>query len=102
MYYVGAVIKGPSSIIYFPGQELVQLTCEIFEGSTGWSVNGSNAVTLSDINNSGLPGHSLNGTSLVINTPMNNTEYVCVSISDDGNLQSDPVFLFVAGKFTYT
>jgi len=93
----GAVIQGPSHLIYFPGQDPVQLTCEVSEGSTAWSVNDGTAVSLGDIDLGGLPGHSRNGTSLVVDTPVNNTKYQCVSIRDAGNVMSDPAFLYIAG-----
>jgi len=96
--FTGAVIQGPSDVIYFPGQGPVQLTCEISEGSTGWSVNDSSAASLGDIHDGDLEGHSLNGTSLVVDIPVNNTKYVCVSIRDAGNLESEPAFLYIAGK----
>ena len=97
--HAGAVIRSPSHVIYFPGQDPVQINCEISQGSTGWSVNGLPAVSLSGVDGGGIPGHSRNGTSLVVDTPVNNTEYVCVSIRDQGNVESDPVFLFIAGDF---
>ena len=102
---IGAVIEGPSDVIYFPNQgpnQLpVELTCTISEGSTGWRVNGDRIYTLTEIRNGELAGHSLNGANLVINTPVNNTEYNCVSIRDDGNVISDPAFLYIAGMFYY-
>jgi len=99
LQFTGAIIQGPSDVIYFPGQDPVQLTCEISEGATGWSVDDSPTVSLSDIERGGLPGHSRNGTSIVVDIPVNNTEYVCVAIIDDGNVRSDPAFLYIAGEF---
>ena len=96
---LGAAIQGPSIVIYFPGQETIQLACSITQGSTGWSVNGQPAVSLTGIDANGIPGHSRNGTNLVINTPVNNTEYACVSIRDDRDVFSDPAYLYIAGEY---
>ena len=98
---IGAVIEGPSDVIYFPNQGPVELTCIISEGSTGWRLNGDRIYTLTEIRNGNLTGHSLNGTTFVINIPINNTEYNCVSIRDAGNIISDPAFLYIAGRFYY-
>ena len=97
---VGAIVEGPSDVIYFPNQGPVELTCTISEGSTGWRLNGDRIYVLSEIRDGDLTGHSLNGTNLVINIPINNTEYNCVSIQDDGNRISDSAFLYIAGRLS--
>jgi len=100
IYYVaGVVIQGPSIVIYFPGQSPVQLACKTSAGIIGWSINDSLTITPGDINT--RKGHSLNGTKLVIDNPINNTKYVCISIRSTLNLRSDPVFLFVAGNLMH-
>ena len=98
---IEAVIEGPSDVIYFPNQGPVELTCTVSEGSTGWRLNNDRIYTLTEIRNGDLTGHSLNGANLVINTPVNNTKYNCVSIQDDGNIISYPAFLYIAGMFYY-
>ena len=60
-------------------------------------MNGSDVETLSEIRDGDLPDHSVNGSNLVIVNATNNTEYICVSIRDAGNLESSPVHLYVAG-----
>ena len=101
--YVGAVIQGPSDVIYFPNQGPVELTCNISEGSTGWQLNNTRIYTLTEIRDGELTGHSLNGANLVVNVPTNNTQYNCMSIRDAGNIISDPAFLYIAGKlYTFT
>ena len=98
-YTIGtAVIQGPNVVIYRPNEEPVELTCDITEGSTGWRVNGGNVLTISDIRGGALPNHTVNGSNLVIVTATNNTEYVCVSIRDSGDLNSSAVRLYIAGK----
>ena len=64
---------------------------------TVWSVNGS-LFTLSSIFNGDLPYHSINGTNLVINVPFNNTEYACHGATARSTIQSEPAFLYIAGK----
>ena len=96
---VGAVIQGPTDIIYRPNQGPVELTCNISQGSTGWRVNGGNTLTLDDVRRGGLPGHSVNGTNLLIVNATNNTEYICASIRDVGNVNSDPAYLYIAGTY---
>ena len=95
---IGAIIQGPSDVIYFPNQRPVELTCNISEGSTGWLVNNDRIYTLTEIRSGDLTGHSINRTTLVVNVPTNNTKYNCVSIRDDGNIISDPAFLYIAGR----
>ena len=94
---LGAIVQGPTDVIYFPNQGPIQLTCVISQGSTGWRVNGR-LYTLNDIQNGSLPGHSRNGSNIVVITPTNNTQYNCVSIRDQGDISSSPAFLYIAGK----
>ena len=98
--YVGtAVVQGPEVVVYRPNEEPVELTCVITEGSIGWRVNGSDIVTLSEIRDGDLSNHSVNGSNLVIINASNNTEYICVSIRDADNLESNPVHLYIAGMY---
>ena len=65
-------------------------------------MNGSDPpYPLPFIRNGGLPGHALNATNdnLIIVNATNNTEYVCVSITDDGATNSAPVHLYIAGMY---
>ena len=96
-FTVGAIVQGPTDVIYFPNQGPIQLTCNISEGSTGWTVNGS-TFTLTELQNGNLPGHNRSGSNIVIITPTNNTQYICESIRDEGDISSSPAFLYIAGK----
>ena len=96
------MIQGPDVVIYRPNEEPVQLTCVITEGSTGWRLNGSDVETLSEIRDGDLPGHAANGSNLVIVNATNNTEYICVSIRDAGNLESSPVHFYIAGMLYHS
>ena len=48
-----------------------------------------------------LPGHNATGTNILVNNPVNNTEYICVSLINgvsQGN--SDPVYIIaIAGEY---
>ena len=94
-----AVIEGPVEVIYRPGDDPVELTCTIYEGAAGWSVNGENPVTATAIRNGGLDNHTVSGTNLVVLVPTNNTQYVCVAIRDGGDFYSNPVYLYIAGTY---
>ena len=92
-----AVINSPPEVIYRPGDDPVELSCTITEGSTAWSVNGGIPVTVTAIRDGNLDNHTINGINLVVLIPTNNTQYVCVAIRDAGDLPSNPVYLYIAG-----
>ena len=96
---VGAVIEGPRNITYLPGVTPlpIELTCNITTGVAIWSVNGV-FFTLSRITNGALPGHSGTGTNILVNSPVNNTEYICASVTNDGFINSDPAYIIIAGE----
>ena len=96
-----AVIEGPAEVVYRPGDNPVELTCTIYEGAAGWSVNGENPVTVTAIRNGGLDNHTVNGANLVVLVPTNNTQYVCVAIRDGGDFYSNPVYLYTAGTYVF-
>ena len=50
------------------------------------------------VSNGALSGHSCTGTNILINSPVNNTEYICVSLTNDGETISDPVYVIIAGE----
>ena len=101
LIYVGTVvIEGPSEVIYRPGEDPVQLTCIIIEGVIGWQVNDGETFTIGEIRDDGrLDNHNTNGTDLVVLIPTNNTKYVCVQMTNDGNIPSAPVYLYIAGMY---
>ena len=97
--FVGAaVIEGPSEVIYRPGGDPIELSCNITEGIIGWRLNDGQTFSVGDIRDRKiLPGHMVNGTNLVIVKATNNTEYICVSTTSDGDTPSAPVYLYIAG-----
>ena len=95
--YTGAIIEGPSNVTYIPGLTPlpIELTCNV-TGVAAWRVNGS-SYTLSSLTDGALPGHSRTGTNLLVNSPVNNIEYVCLSQTNDGVTLSVPAYIISAG-----
>ena len=53
------------------------------------------------ISNGILPGHNSSGTTILVNSPVNNTEYICVSPSNNpalNDVSSDPAYIVIAGE----
>ena len=67
-------------------------------GVASWRVN-STVYTLGQLDNGALPGHSRTGTNILVNSPVNNTEYICVSQTNDGETSSDPSYIIIAGEY---
>ena len=97
----GTVIEGPSNVTYHPGLTTlpIELKCNV-TGSTLWRINGT-TYTLTDLTNGALPGHDRTGTNILINSPVNNTAYTCVSATIDGDAISDPAYIIVVGEFVH-
>ena len=96
--YTGIIFEGPSNVTYLPGVTPlpIELTCNV-TGVTIWSVSGS-SYTLGELTNGRLPGHNRNGTNILVNSPVNNTEYTCISLTNDGAVLSDPAYIIIAGE----
>ena len=100
MYTIsGAIIEGPSNVTYLPGVTPlpIELTCNV-TGVAAWRVNES-SYTLTDLTNGALPEHSRNGANILVNSPVNNTEYICLSTTNDGETSSDPAYIIIAGEY---
>ena len=95
----GIVIEGPSNVTYLPGVTPlpIELTCNVTVPT--WSVNDT-SYTLGELTNGELSGHNRNGTTILVNSPVNNTEYICVSTTIDGDVSSDPAYIIIAGECT--
>ena len=74
----------------------IELTCSV-TGVATWRVDGSD-YTLTRLTNGALPGHNRTGTNILVNSPVNNTEYICVSQTNDGETSSDPAYIIIAGE----
>ena len=73
--------------------------CNASIGTTLWIVNDTQ-YTLSQLRNGNLTGHSaaIDGTDIIINTPTNNTRYVCVASSNLNDAVSETAFVYIAGR----
>ena len=96
------ITQGPSNVSYIPGQTPlpIELTCTITGDFVTWRVNGT-TYTLSNLmaNPPPLAGHSANGNNTLINIPVNNTEYECVSnIPGLPGIPSYSAFVYFAGE----
>ena len=94
----GSVIEGPSNVTYLPGLTPlpIELTCSV-TGVAAWIVNGT-SYTLGSLTNGALPRHNRTGTNILVNSPVNNTEYICVSQTNNGDDNSDPAYIIIAGE----
>ena len=94
---------GSNAVIYFPGQGPIELACNAGRpaaGATLWSVNGIIYLPNS-LRDGELQNHNVSGTSIVINAPVNNTEYICGIVTSDLIMLGDSIFVYLAGEYTY-
>ena len=99
MLHTDIIIEGPSDVTYTPGLTPlpIELTCNV-TGLPLWSVNGT-VYILNNLRNGALPGHNATGTNILIDSPVNNTEYICVSSTNDSEVSSDPAYITIAGEW---
>ena len=77
----------------------IELICNVTGTVIVWRVDGTDYL-LSGLTNGDLPGHSAIGNNILVNRPMNNTEYICVYLNDRGtSIRSDPTYIVIAGKY---
>ena len=97
IFYAGPIIEGPNNITYIPGLMPlpIELICNV-TGEPSWIVNGS-GYSLSQLSNGALPGHNRTGTNILVNSPVNNTEYICQSATNYSDTLSDPAYITVTG-----
>ena len=98
--HTGTPIEGPSNVTYLPGLTPlpIELTCNV-TGVISWRVNGTD-YTFTNLTNGTLPRHSHTGTNILVNGPVNNTEYICVSAMNFSFLISAPAYLTIAGEYS--
>ena len=76
------------------------LKCNATIGVQIWMVNGS-TYTLTELSQGELPGHNRTGANIIIETPVNNTMYVCESlVSTNHIIQSETAFVYIAGELS--
>ena len=97
---IGTIIEGPSNVTYLPGVTPlpIELTCSIAGMVIGWRVNGI-LYAFGQLANGDLPGHNAAGSNILVNSPVNNTEYICVSLTNNILFNSDPVYIIIAGEY---
>ena len=99
MLHVGTIIEGLNNVIYIPGQTPlpIELTCNITGLFVTWEVDNV-TYTIGNINGGRLVGHRASGINILVDVPMNNTKYICVSNNETNVIgRSEPAFLYVAG-----
>ena len=76
MYCTGIVIEGPRNVTYLPSITPlpIELTCNV-TGVIVWEVNGT-TYRRDQLDNGDLPGHNRTGSNILVNIPVNNTEYM--------------------------
>ena len=116
LYFTVTAQESPSIVIAHPGQN-VELLCTLgipssaIQLSVAWTIEGPNFAEFEGVNalsNGILTGYSANVNksliveNIVMNDRRNDTQYQCVFIIS-GTMtivnRSDPIFLFVAGKY---
>ena len=75
----------------------IELTCNV-TGVATWSVNDTD-YTVTQLTNGSLPRHSRTGTNILVNRPVNNTEYICVSRVNDRKNSSNPAYIIIPGEY---
>ena len=97
-WYTGRVIEGPSNATYIPGLTPlpIELTCNV-TGVALWRVNDT-SYTLGELTDGELQGHNRTGTNILVNSPVNNTEYICVSVTNVDYFSSDSAYIIIAGE----
>ena len=97
----GTINQGPSNVTFISGRTSlpIVLTCNV-TGFASWIVNGTPYFT-SQLLAGLVDGHSANEADIVINIPMNDTEYICVSNTQSAAVNSSSAFLYIAGKFVH-
>ena len=99
--YAGSIIEGLSDVTYLPGLTPlpIELTCNVTGVVTAWRVNGT-SYTRNQLTNGSLSGHNRTGANILVNIPVNNTQYFCVFLDDNTNEgNSDPAYIIIAGKY---
>ena len=89
--YVGTTVPGPSNFTYLPGVTSLplQLICDV-AGGIAWKVNSATYV----FNQLAGVGLDQNGANLLINYPVNNSQYICTNGRTDGQ----PYYILIAGE----
>ena len=82
----------------------IEMICNV-TGFKTWRVTINNMTTEFTLNALAvgqLAGHGVNADdNILINVPVNNSRYICVSNVGQVGTPSDPAFLYIAGKYDF-
>ena len=97
--YTGPIIEGPNNVTYIPNLTPlpIELTCNV-TGVPSWIINGA-IYRIFQLANGELPGHNTSGANILVHTPVNNTQYVCASVTNDNTITSDPAYIIFGGEY---
>ena len=93
--YIGTTFQEPGDVIYHPDVTTlpIELTCDVSSG-VAWFINGDTYL-LNELVSGNVPGHNVSGRNILINSPMNNSQYFCSDGLNVGGLYR----IFIAGKY---
>ena len=93
--FVGTTFQEPGDVVYHPGVTTlpIELTCDV-SLAVGWAVNGD-VYLLNQLESGNAPGYNASGGNILINNPMNNSQYFCSDGRDIGGLYH----IFIAGEY---
>ena len=93
--HIGIVVEHLISVTWlaFVTPLPVVLTCNV-TGVVAWRI-GNKYYTLTDLTNGILRYHNLAGTNILLYYPVNNTEYICLSTTNDGGVRNDPAYIVI-------
>ena len=81
----------------------IELTCDVNVSiPPSWRVNGT-SYTIGQLDNEELQGHGHTGPNILVNSPVNNTEYICVLTAlingSATDVTSVPAYIIIAGEW---
>ena len=93
--FVGTMFQEPGDVIYHPGVTTlpIELTCDL-RAAAGWSINGD-VYFIVQLESGIVPDHNVSGGIILINNPLNNSEYFCSDGTNNGGLYR----IFIAGEY---
>ena len=90
--FVGTTVQEPGDVVYLPDVTTlpIELTCDV-SPAAAWLIN-NRTYLLNQLMTA--PGHNVDGQNILINNPMNNSEYSCSDGTNNGGLYR----IFIAGE----
>ena len=95
----GSIVTDTTTFLLSQGS--LNVTCNVTDQVPLWRVNDV-TFTVNQLNDGYLPDHTqiiaANKSTLITNSPINSTKYVCLVTQDDKDILSNSVIIHVAGK----